>query len=423
MARDADPARRSFMKSGAALAAFAAAQALPGSGSLASDAAATPSARKRRAGPHVAVVGAGAFGGWSALYLLRKGARVTLLDAWGPGNSRASSGGETRVIRATYGPDRIYLEMAVRSLQLWRENEARWGRTLYKKTGVLWLAGADDAYEKAALPLLREARLDCATYTTAEAVKLYPQMNFDRVAWVLHEKEAGYLLARQACRAVLEGFLKEGGEYRQVAAEPGAMEGGALRDLRLSDGTALVADRYLFACGPWLGMLFPDVIGERIRPTRQEVYFFGTPPGDPRFLEERLPIWLDTGPPILYGIPGNENRGFKVADDTHGPPIDPTSMERTVSPEGLAAIRDYLEFRFPGMKGAPLVESRVCQYEVSPDGRFILDRHPRVSNLWLAGAGSGHGFKHGPAIGERVADMVLGARPPDPFFTLARFRS
>src|SRR3954471_17951837 len=90
--------------------------------------------------PHVAVIGAGAFGGWTALHLLRRGARVTLLDAWGPGNARASSGGETRVIRATYGPDRIYVQMVARSLQLWRENETRWRKPLYHRTGVLWMA-------------------------------------------------------------------------------------------------------------------------------------------------------------------------------------------------------------------------------------------------------------------------------------------
>ncbi len=416
MSRDPDPSRRSLVKSGAALAAFAAAGALPGVGSFAA-----PATRRRRAGPRVAVVGAGAFGGWSALHLLRQGARVTLLDAWGPGNSRASSGGETRVIRATYGPDRIYVEMAVRSMQLWRDSEKRWGRRLFHETGVLWLAGADDAFEKAALPLLREARVECETYTTAEAAKRYPQMRFDEVAWVLHEKKAGYLMARQACRAVLDAFLEEGGEYRQVTAEPGAIEGDALADLGLSDGTRLAADSYLFACGPWLGRLFPDLLGERIRPTRQEVFFFGTPAGDPAFSEERLPIWIDTGPPVLYGIPGNESRGFKVADDTHGPPVDPTSLERAASPHGLKAVRRYMARRFPAMKDAPLVESRVCQYEVSPDGRFILDRHPCAGNLWIAGGGSGHGFKHGPAIGERVAAMVLGSARPDPYFALSRF--
>jgi len=164
------------------------------------------------------------------------------------------------------------------------------------------------------------------------------------------------------------------------------------------------------------------VIGDRVRPTRQEVFFFGTPPGDTRFTEGALPVWADHGAGFIYGIPGNEWRGFKIADDTRGPPFDPTDGERIPTPETLRAARDYLALRFPGLKNAPLVESRVCQYENSPDEHFIIDRHPAAANAWLVGGGSGHGFKHGPAVGELVAGLVLDANPPalPPEFRLAR---
>jgi len=374
-------------------------------------------------GPRAVVVGAGAFGGWTALYLLRRGAKVTLLDAWGPGNARASSGGETRVIRATYGPDRVYVRMVARALALWRENEKRWGKRLYHRTGALWMAGKDDRYEKASLPLLREAALSFEELTSGEAAKRYPQINFDRIEWAIVEKDAGYLTARRACEAVLEGFLAEGGEYRQLSVRPAAIASGKLGGLALSDGTTLVADVYVFACGPWLGKLFPEAIENLIRPTRQEVFFFGTPAGDSRFSEEALPVWIDHGERIFYGIPGNQWRGFKVADDTRGAPFDPTSGERVASPEGLQAARDYLGFRFPALKGSPLLESRVCQYENSLDQHFIVDRHPEAGNVWLVGGGSGHGFKHGPALGELVAGNVLGEKPTEPFFSLSRFES
>jgi sarcosine oxidase len=400
--------RRSLLKGGAALFALNASRVV--SPMLAAG-----------AGMRVAVVGAGAFGGWTALHLLRRGAKVVVLDSWGPGNSRSSSGGETRVIRATYGPDRIYVDMVARSLRLWREAEKRFSRPLFKKTGVIWMAGQDDRYERAALPLLRAAGLGVDEISLDQATRLYPQVNFEGVGWVLHEKEAGYLLARRACQAVLERFRAEGGEYRQVEVKPGPIARGSMGPLRLSDGATLAADRYVFACGPWLGALFPEVIGDRIRPTRQEVFFFGTPPGDPTFLEDRLPVWIDNGPRIFYGIPGSEWRGFKVADDTHGPTFEPTSGERVPSARGRRAARDYLAFRFPGLRDAPLLEARVCQYENSPDSRFIVDRHPEARDVFFAGGGSGHGFKHGPALGERVADMVLGERRPDPFFSLSRF--
>jgi len=371
--------------------------------------------------PRVVVVGAGAFGGWTALFLRRQGARVTLVDAWGPGNSRASSGGETRVIRATYGPRAVYTRMAARALTLWKEHERRWHRQLFHGIGVLWLVESDEQYEKAALPILRDANVRFEELTGAEVARRYPQINCDRVRWAIFENDGGYLTARRACAAVLEGFLAEGGEYRQLAAQPLPASGGTLSSIGLSDGSQLTADQFVFACGPWLGALFPDVLGERIRATRQEVFFFGAPAGDQRFTETALPVWADHGTPFMYGIPGNEWRGFKVADDTRGPVIDPTTESRMASPEALKTARAYLGYRFPALKDAPLLEARVCQYEESPDEHFIIDRHPAAANAWLVGGGSGHGFKHGPAVGELVARLVLGGAAPDEQFRLSRF--
>lgn len=416
--------RRGLLKGGAACATLAASRLLP-SPLLARPgppAAGTAEETTRPAvRPRVAVVGAGAFGAFAAYSLGRRAARVTLVDAWGPGNSRASSGGETRVIRAIYGPDRIYVEMAAQALRLWREYETRFGQPLYRRTGVLWMAGGDDRFERASLPLLRDAGLAFEELTRREASARFPQVSFEGVTRAILEKEGGYLLARRSCRIVMEQVRQEGGEYRQASAVPGAVGKEGMGPLILSDGTRLAADHYVFACGPWLGRMFPEAIGDRVRPTRQEVFFFGTPAGDLRYQEDRLPVWIDHGERIVYGVPGNGWRGFKVADDTHGPAFDPDTTDRIPSPDGLAAARARLARRFPGLAGAPLLEARVCQYENTPDGRFILDRLPGADNAWIAGGGSGHGFKHGPAIGERVADLVLGKAAPDPFFALSRF--
>ena len=239
--------------------------------------------------------------------------------------------------------------------------------------------------------------------------------------WGIYEPEGGFLVARIACQAVLDGFLAEGGEYRQAAVVLSDLDNSGWESLPLSDGSRLRADQYLFACGPWLGNLFPETIGKRIRSTRQEIFFFGTPVGDEGYTESKLPVWADHRDRFMYGIPGNQGRGFKIADDTRGPEFDPNSGERMVSMEGLKFVRDYLAFRFPGMKGAPLLESRVCQYEDTPDNNFIIDRHPRHENEWVLVGGSGHGFKHGPALGEMVAGLVLEHKDADPLFRLARF--
>jgi glycine/D-amino acid oxidase-like deaminating enzyme len=155
-------------------------------------------------------------------------------------------------------------------------------------------------------------------------------------------------------------------------------------------------------------------------PTRQEVFFFGTPAGDIRFNEEHLPTWMDGGKQQFFGVPGNHWRGFKIADDARGPVIDPSTMEREISLEKLSAARDYMKLRFPELADAPLLESRVCQYENSSDHNFILDRHPEAKNIWIVGGGSGHGFKHGPVLGEMVRDAVLETKAPPSELALRR---
>jgi len=374
--------------------------------------------------PHVAVIGAGAFGGWTALQLLELGARVTLVDAWGPGNSRSSSGGETRVIRGTYGPDQPYTELASRALKLWAKYEKRWKRRLLHRSGVLWMAaGRDDAFERGSIDKLRGAKIDYRKLSVPRMRKRWPQINFEGIEWGIFEPKCGYLDARVSCAAVVEAFIKAGGDYKQAAADAQSLEGTGLRKLLLSDGSQLKADFYVFACGPWLGKLFPKAIGDLIRATKQEIFFFGSPAGDRRFHDPNMPVWADHRGHFYYGIPGSDRRGFKIADDTRGPEFDPTNGERIIDPETLKRVREYVAFRFPALKDAPLVETRVCQYEQTPDSHFIIDRHPENENVWIVGGGSGHGFKHGPALGEMMAELILKDGEPAAVWRLDRFEN
>jgi sarcosine oxidase len=368
----------------------------------------------------VIVVGAGAFGGWSALQLAQAGAKVSLLDAWGPGNSRASSGGETRTIRATYGPAHVlYAKMVARALQLWQEYERRWNLKLFFRSGALRMAGADDSYESSALPVLKDAGIRFEKLSARDCAGRWPQMNFEGVSWSVYEPDYGFLAARRACEAVLDAFLKQGGEYRQAQVTPGQIVSNRMNGVTLDQGESRKADFYVFALGPWLGRVFP-FLAESITPTRQKVFFFGTPPGDLRFNEEHLPTSMDGGKRQFFGVPRNDWRGFKIADDARGPVIDPSTMEREITQEKLLAARAYLEMRFPALANAPLLESRVCQYENSTDHNFILDRHPEAKNVWIVGGGSGHGFKHGPVVGEMVADAVLETKAPPEEMALGR---
>ncbi len=372
--------------------------------------------------PRIAVVGAGAFGSWTALHLLERGARVILLDAWGPGNSRASSGGETRIMRATYGPGQPYTELAAQALKLWPKYEKRWKRQFLHRTGVLWMVGnRDDSYERGSLDLLRQNKVEFQELSTPQMKKRWPQINFSDVHWGIFESECGYLDARASCQAVVDAFIAAGGTYRQLSVLPQGLENAPLRALALSDGSRLTADFYVFACGPWLGKLFPETLGQLVHPTKQDILFLGPPAGDSRFCDSSMPVWGDHGARFFYGIPGGDRRGFKVADDTRGPAFDPTSGERVVSQATLKRVREYVGFRFPALKDAPLIEARVCQYEQTSDSHFIVDRHPHMNNVWLLGGGSGHGFKHGPALGKMVAELIRKEGEPKPVWSLSRF--
>ena len=370
------------------------------------------------------MIGAGAFGGWTALYLLQAGADVTLIDAWGPGNSRSSSGGETRVIRGTYGPKSPYTEMAARAMALWKKHEQDWKYRMLYRTGVLWMAASgEDSFERGSVEMLRAAKIKYEELTTKQIKKRWPQINLEGVNWAIFEPEGGFLAARSSCQMVVDTFLALGGQYRQAPVNADSLESSNWKSLALWDGSKLSADHYVFACGSWLGILFPQTIGDRLRPTKQDVFFFGVPAGATGLDDLSLPVWAEHRDRFRYGIPGNHGRGFKIADDTRGETFDPTNGERKVSTEGLTAIREYLGMRFPAMKNAPLVETRVCQYEQTPDSHFIIDRHPAKENVWLLGGGSGHGFKHGPVIGEMMTGLVLGDGEPMPYFRLARFAS
>jgi sarcosine oxidase len=363
---------------------------------------------------NITVVGAGAFGGWTALELQKRGADVTLIDAWGPGNSRSSSGGETRAIRALYGVDELYVEMVARARVLWQRAEREWNEQLMERTGSFWMFRGDESYANSCLPHLKKHGFRIEQFGSEEGKKRYPQINFTDIESCLFEPDAGMLFARRATQVVRDQFVAAGGSY-----QVGAVNIGTDGIVRSGDRT-LSAEQFVFACGAWLPEVFPDLLGGKIAPTREEVMYFGVPAGSDAFNSKKLPVWIDMGPPILYGFPGGDDRGFKLSDDTRGPPIDPTDDVRVVNPDTIARGREYLAYRFPALADAPLLETRVCQYENSPDGHYIIDRHPAFPNVWVCGGGSGHGFKMGPAIGELMARLVLDGAAPVESFRLDR---
>ncbi len=355
----------------------------------------------------VAVIGAGVFGSWTAWHLARAGKSVLLADAWGAAHSRASSGGESRIIRMGYGADEIYTRMSMRSLAAWNDLFRRTGQPLFHQTGVLWMAREDHPHNVETLRVFQAAAVPHEVISPGELARRYPQIRpAGPQIFGIFEPESGALMARRAVAAVVDDAVRGGVEYR--------IESVSWPNPRID------ARIFVFACGPWLPKLFPHLLARRIFVTRQEVFFFAPPAGDHSYSPPDLPIWLDytdsRGP---YGFPNLENRGFKLAFDRHGGAFDPDSGDRQISADSIAAARAYLSERFPALGDAEMTESRVCQYANTSNGDILIDRHPDRADVWLVGGGSGHGFKHGPAVGEYVAAQILGTALPEPRFSLA----
>ena len=369
---------------------------------------------------HVAVVGAGVFGAWTAHHLLNSGHRVTLVEAQGPAHSRASSGGESRMTRAAYGKDAIYARMALDSLVQWKALSAVSGLPIFHPTGVLFFFQNDDPYLADSLAAHRALGLPSELLQAAAMAKRFPMIDFTGVHGGIFEPGFGALMARRSVQTLVERFVAAGGTYRLGEVEA-PTTGAPLTSIRLHSGERIEADSFVFALGPWLPKLFPALLARKIIATRQEVFFFAPPSGDRHFRPGAMPGWADfNGGDIFYGFPDLESRGVKFAHDTHGVEVDPDTQSRAPTKAALDEIIAFRDRRFPLLRGAPLTESRVCQYENSSNGDFLIDRHPAHANVVLVGGGSGHGFKHGPEVGRLAASLVSGGgKQPEPRFALA----
>jgi sarcosine oxidase len=369
------------------------------------------------------VVGAGTMGAWTALHAVRGGRNTTLVDAYGAGHPRATSGDETRIIRSSHGSDPSYTRWARTARDAWQALGDEVGERLFVQAGALWFAHRDDGFEAASAATRRDLEIPVERLGPAEISARWPVVATDDLRFAVFEPEGGLLMARRGVAAAVRVFEREGGRFELASVRPGRSEGRRL--LEASDGGSrrFSADEFVFACGPWLPRLFPDVVGDLIRVTKQDVLFIGPPGGDSSFDSDHLPSWVDYDA-SFYGIPAVDGRGPKIAPDRYGPVFDPSHGDRIVDPETVRLSRHFLAQRFPSLADQPVIETRVCQYETTPDTHFVIDRHPDFDNVWLVGGGSGHGFKHGPMIGRHVVDRLDGraTAPDDDRFALDRPR-
>ena len=369
-------------------------------------------------GKRIAVVGAGAFGSWIALLAVRAGFDTILIDQYGPANELSSSAGSSRIIRRAYGTDEIYTLLAERSRELWTAFLADENRShCFRRTGVLWLARDGDASIHAAREIFERRRLAHDFLESRGIRALCREIEVPAGTVALYEPDGGALLAEESVRAVAESAIRHGARYVSNRVKP-VRAAASMDCLEIENDEPIKAELYVFACGSWLPKLFPEVLGSVIFPTRQEVFFFEPPPEWARHDMASLPIWVDQiDPRIPYGFPDIDSAGIKVAFHHTGPRFDPDVGSREIGREQITEAAEYLRLRFPAMRAPMFRRARVCHYENTSSGDFLIDRHPSIRNVWLAGGGSGHGFKHGPAIAEYLLDAIQRDYSPE-----ARFR-
>jgi glycine/D-amino acid oxidase-like deaminating enzyme len=354
---------------------------------------------------NVVIVGAGTFGASLAWWLARAGEHVTLVDQFEPGDRRASSGGETRLIRCSHGVDADYTTMARRARTLWRELEAETREDLLVESGVAWFAHREDGWESASLRVMESQGIPAERLDVGEAARLFPSFRGDDLEFVLLEPQAGVLRAQRAVRALVASAVAHGAFVMRGRARP---EGAAAL---LEDGTWLEGDAVVWACGAWLSNLFGDLVSLAV--TRQELLFLD---GGPAWRAAGVPGWVDYDR-AMYGTADIDLLGFKAAFDAEGPPLDPDA-ELSAEASTEDEVRAYMHDRFPALEQARLLEARACRYELSPDSNFIAAPHPEHARVWLVGGGSGHGFKHGPAMAERLAAALAAGAPMPARFAL-----
>lgn len=402
--------------------------------------------KKRSGSPaHVVVIGAGAWGGWTAWHLRKSGVKVTVVDQYGPANSRATSADETRGIRSSYG-DRaeatapLWTKWARTAIHRWHEFDAEWGKVFrtrfFVETGDVICRAKDEPFLSRTRELWTAQGVKHEVLDGDEVRKRWPVMNNDDTTIALYEPDAGVARARASTLAVAAITEKMGVTYRLGRVRPGPIVNNKMDGVVFDNGEVLRGDAYVFCCGAWLRKLFPQLMTNRMRVPLGYVCYFGTPVGDERFQYPNLPSYNFPGVTGWVTLPV-DSRGFRVRGAIAPPPppppppdapppppaapppppdpaqSDPDLSSRWATPERVAGSRRFVERRFPLLKDMPLLETRACHYESSVNRNFIIDHLPGAENAWVAGVGQAEGFKFGPVVGEYVAMRVLG-NPGDP---------
>lgn len=352
------------------------------------------------------VVGAGIFGLCCAYQLALRGWKVVLIEKHEPGHARATSAGDSRLLRLSHGADDVLTAWALSAAEFWESLGALTGTRLFERCGVLWFVTGDGEWEQRSATTLSHHGVDTRRLTVDEMAAVFPTFDGSDLDWGLLEPEGGVLRARQALSALTTELTTLGVSVVSGTASP-SVDGAVV------DGELSRTECTIWACGPWLASIFPDRVGLRV--TRQDEVYVA---GDRGWALSRVPAWIDFDRGF-YGVGDVDGLGIKLGVDVAGAEIDPDRIDRMLDPGRVSRARELVGHRFPGLGDSPVLGGRVCQYEFTSDSNPIAA--PLVegdTRQWVAGGGSGQGFKHAPVLATHMVDLVEGQVGPQPRFTL-----
>lgn len=366
----------------------------------------------------VAVLGAGAFGVATAVELADRGFAVHVVDRAVPPHPEASSTDTSKAVRADYGDDSFYTELALESLARWRDRNREAGTELFHPHGILMLASRsldEPGFEGASYRALRARGLPLERTTTASRRRRFPEWVSDAYPDGYFNPEAGWVESARAVAALADAARRRGVVFTEATVVPFA-EPGRGRRVVLASGETLEAEHVVVCAGAWTARLLPE-LADRLRAVGQPVVHF-VPDRPERFAGPRFPVWCaDIANTGWYGFPLSREGTLKIGHHGAGRPLSP-GEPLAVTERELERTREFCRRTFPSLADAPVARTRLCLYCDTPDGDFLIDHHPDRPGVIVAAGGSGHGFKFAPVLGGIVADLVEGR--PNP--RLERFR-
>jgi sarcosine oxidase len=368
------------------------------------------------------VVGLGAAGSAALYQLAKRGVRVLGIDRFDPPHEAGSSHGDTRITRLAIGEGEVYVPLALRTYELWREVESLTDRSLLVTTGGLWISSAARRAEthvahffRNTLAAARQFRIRHEILTSFEMRHRFPQFEVAANEIGYYEPQAGYVRPEACVGAHLALAASHGAAIHpnEAVLEITESRGVTVR----TDRGVFSADRVILCVGAWVQQFLPPEHARLFTVTRQVLHWFETRGPIEDFQAPAFPvfIWeLQRNRNVIYGCPAIDGRrgGLKVATEMYDEAVDPDSQaRRTVSTqEERTMYEDLVEPYIPGV-GPRCVKSVACLYTATPDFHFVIDRHPLMERVIVSSACSGHGFKHSAAIGEALADLATGKTP------------